>query len=58
MKAANERMEALEDEMCMWNAQDPSQRSPNDIDALVYSFYGLGLCNITGGRVTSNLRGR
>ena len=41
----------LEEEMVTWDALDPKQRSPNRIDALVWAFHGLGLCNATGSRV-------
>lgn len=41
----------LEDQMCSWAANDPSQRSPNNIDSLVWAFHGLGLCDATGMRV-------
>lgn len=43
----------LEDEQTSWNASDPAQRSPNRIDALVWAFHGLGLCNATGLKITS-----
>lgn len=39
-------MPHLEDQQCTWDATDPSQRSPNNIDALVVSFHGLGLCDM------------
>jgi phage terminase large subunit-like protein len=45
----------LEDQMCSWNAADPSQRSPNNIDSLVWGFHGLGLCDATGGRVIKTI---
>ena len=44
-------MRDLEDQQTTWDATDPSQRSPNNIDGLVWGFHGLGLCDATGGRV-------
>lgn len=52
------RLDALEDQQCTWDALDPSQRSPNNIDALVWAFHGLGLCDATGGRVIKTLNTR
>jgi phage terminase large subunit-like protein len=49
-------MRDLEDQQCTWDASDPSLRSPNNIDALVVSFHGLGLCDMTGMRVRSFLK--
>jgi phage terminase large subunit-like protein len=52
----------LEAQMTSWDASDPSQPSPNNIDALVWAFHGLGLCNVTGnmpthsGIVTSGIK--
>lgn len=43
----------LEDQQCSWVAHDPSQRSPNNVDALVWAFHGLGLCSVTGMKITS-----
>jgi phage terminase large subunit-like protein len=44
------RWDLLEDEMCGWDAEDPTQPSPNRVDALVWAFHGLGLCSATGVR--------
>jgi len=38
----------LEDQMTTWDASDPNSRSPNNVDALVWAFHGLGLCQATG----------
>lgn len=46
----------LENQMTTWDASDPSQRSPNNVDALVVAFHGLGLCDMGGMRVRSFLR--
>ena len=48
-------MRDLEDQQTSWDASDPSQKSPNNIDALVWSFHGLGLCDATGTRVRSTI---
>lgn len=48
----------LEDEMCSWVAVDTSQPSPGRIDAQTWSAYGLGLCQITGGRVHGGMKSR
>lgn len=45
----------LEDQQTSWAANDPSQKSPNNIDALVWAFHGLGLCDATGTRVRSTI---
>ena len=52
----------LEAQMTSWDASDPTQPSPNNIDAMVWAFHALGLCNVTGemkatsGIVTSGVR--
>lgn len=46
-------MRDLEDQQCTWDASDPSLRSPNNIDALVVAFHGLGLCDM-GARVVAD----
>jgi phage terminase large subunit-like protein len=46
----------LEDQMLTWDASDPSARSPNDIDALVWAFHGLELCDATVSRVTKRVQ--
>lgn len=51
-------MRDLEDQMTTWDASDPSLRSPNNIDATVVSFHGLGLCDMSGMRVRNFLRGQ
>ncbi len=46
----------LEDQMLSWDASDPSLPSPNNIDATVVAFHGLGLCDFSGMRVTNLLK--
>lgn len=46
----------LEDQMCTWDATDPSQRSPNNIDAMVWGFHALKFCNVAGRKPTSRLK--
>lgn len=48
-------MNDLEDQQATWDASDPSRPSPNNVDALVWGFHGLGLCVATG-RSESRLR--
>lgn len=48
-------LEALEAELTSWDATDPSQPSPNRLDALVWAIHGLGLCDATGTRMTSRV---
>ena len=42
------RMDSLEDRMTTWDASNPAEKSPNDIDAVVWGFHGVGLCRVTG----------
>lgn len=49
-------MDALEDQMASWDASDPSQKSPNNVDAAVWAAHGLGLCVSTGMRRTERLK--
>ncbi len=51
-----EQLERLEAEMTTWDASDPSAKSPNRLDALVWALHGLGLCDVTGSRLTSRIR--
>lgn len=48
----------LEEQLVTWDASDPSARSPNNLDALVWAFHGLGLCRATGMRAHDRLAGR
>jgi hypothetical protein len=47
---------ALEAQQLTWDPKNNSQRSPGHIDALVWAFHELGLCNAVGMRVTNNLK--
>lgn len=49
-------MRDLEDQMLTWDASDPGVKSPNNVDALVWAFHGLGLCNATGTREHSRIQ--
>jgi phage terminase large subunit-like protein len=40
----------LEQQMVTWDPTNPGRKSPNNIDALVWAFHGLGLCVATGMR--------
>jgi phage terminase large subunit-like protein len=42
--AALNPLRYLETEMCTWRAGDPSAKSPNRIDAMVWALHALGLC--------------
>jgi len=48
----------LEEQMLNWDAADPGAKSPNNVDALVWAFHGLGLCRATGVRVHDRVRDR
>lgn len=50
----------LIDQMCTWNPLDVSaaNKSPNNIDALVWAFHGLGLCQATGIRTHDRMKKR
>lgn len=48
----------LEDQMTTWDSLDPTARSPNNVDALVWAFHALGLCQATGIRTHDRLRDR
>lgn len=48
----------LEDQMTSWDASDPSLKSPNNIDATVVAFHGLGLCDMSGGRTIQTINTR
>jgi phage terminase large subunit-like protein len=50
------KLDLLEDELCSWDAEDPGARSPNRLDALVWAFHGLGLCNVQEARVHNRLK--
>lgn len=47
---------ALEKQMTTWDPTNPGRRSPNNIDALVWAFHGLGLCNATGMRTSQGIK--
>lgn len=46
----------LEDEMMLWEPENPGSKSPNRLDALVWAAHGLGLCMATGMRATVTMR--
>lgn len=46
-------MNSLESRMRTWDPENPSQKSPNEIDALAWAFHGLGLCAKGEMKVTS-----
>lgn len=43
-------LSTLEDQLAGWDASDATERSPNNLDALVWGFHGVGLCVATAGR--------
>jgi len=45
----------LEGQMTTWDATNPNSKSPNNVDALVWAFHGLGLCNATGLNLTQRI---
>lgn len=47
--------DALEDQMATWDASNARSPSPNNVDALVWAFHALGLCNVGGLRVTQRI---
>jgi phage terminase large subunit-like protein len=48
----------LEDQMTTWDSLDSNAKSPNNVDALVWAFHALGLCQVNGLRLHDRVRGR
>ncbi|AIE86978.1 Phage DNA Packaging Protein [Fimbriimonas ginsengisoli Gsoil 348] len=51
-------MNALEEQQTSWDASDSNSKSPNNVDALVWAFHGLGLCVATGTRISQRVRAK